>query len=47
MGICGGAGEDPDGVQRKAAAANQEAYEAELADLQYFLDMDIISEQQR
>lgn len=30
----------------KAAAANQEAYEAELADLQYFLDMDIISEQQ-
>ena len=30
----------------KAAAAKQEAYEAELADLQYFLDMDIISEQQ-
>ena len=32
--------------REKAAAANQEAYEAELADLQYFLDMDIISEQQ-
>lgn len=30
----------------KAAAAKQEAYEAELADLQYFMDMDIISEQQ-
>ncbi|MDU3680768.1 MAG: hypothetical protein E7G07_12170 [Flavonifractor plautii] len=30
----------------KAAAASQEAYEAELADLQYYLDMDIISEQQ-
>ena len=32
--------------REKAAAAKQEAYEAELADLQYFLDMDIISEQQ-
>lgn len=32
--------------REKAAAANQEAFEAELADLQYFLDMDIISEQQ-
>ena len=32
--------------REKAAATNQEAYEAELADLQYFLDMDIISEQQ-